>query len=127
MSGYHAELFSYALHLELADAGASHNLAPLRLQAYQQVYMTEFEPYLHLTFDRSKRRVNFYVWWSKGHFRIHTTRAELVELPEVEAALCGEVEFVKADDKFMRLVPHSNIHQALHQVAQSLAKLSNSA
>jgi hypothetical protein len=39
MNGYHAELFSYALYLELADAGANNDLTPLRLQPYQSVSM----------------------------------------------------------------------------------------
>jgi hypothetical protein len=126
MSGYHAELFSYALHLELADAGANHNLTPVRLQPYQQVYMTEFEPYVHLVFDRSKRRVNLCVWSSKGQFRIHTNCAELDQLPEVGTALCGEVAFVKEDEKLTRLVPRADIHQVLQQVAHTLAKLPGS-
>lgn len=125
MNGYHAELFSYALNLEPADAGANHNLTPLRLQPYQQTYMTELEPYVHLVFDRSKRRVNFFVEFSKGQFRIHTSRAELGELPEVETALYGEATFVKEDERLTRLVPRADIHQALQQVAHSLAKLPN--
>ncbi len=125
MSGYHAELFSYALNLELADAGANHNLRPLRLQTYQSVYMSELEPHVLLVFDRSEHRVNFFVESAKGQFRIHTSCAGLEELPEVEAALCGESTFVKEDEKLTRLVPRAEIHQVLKQVAQSLAKLPN--
>jgi hypothetical protein len=87
--------------------------------------MTELEPLVHLVFDRSKRRVNFFVESSKGQFRIHASRAEMVELPEVETALCGEAAFVKEDEKVTRLVPRADIHQALWQVAQSLTKLPN--
>ena len=125
MSGYHAELFSYVLHLELADAGANHNLTPLRLQAYQSVYMSELEPHVLLVFDRSKRRVNFFVESAKGQFRILTSCAELEGLPEVETALCDEATFVKEDEKLTRLVPRADIHQVLQQVAKSLAKLPN--
>ncbi len=125
MSGYHAELFSYVLNLELADAGFNHNLTPLRLQPYQSVYMSELEPHVLLVFDRSKRRVNFLVESAKGQFRIHTSCAELDELPEVETALCGEATFVKEDEKLTRLVPRADIHQVLQQVAQGLAKLPN--
>jgi hypothetical protein len=125
MSGYHAELFSYVLNLELADAGGSHDVTPLRLQPYQSVYMSELEPYVLLVFDRSKRRVNFFVESAKGQFRIHTGRAELGELPEVETALCGEATFVKEDEELTRLVTRADIHQVLQQVAQSLAKLPN--
>jgi hypothetical protein len=125
MNGYHAELFSYALYLELADTRAIDNLVPLRLQTYRQAYMTELEPYVLLGFDRFKHRVNLCVESSKGQFLIHTSCAEMVELPEVETALCGGVAFVKKDEKLMRLVPRADIHQVLQQVAQSLAKLSD--
>jgi len=125
MNGYHAELFSYTLNLELADAGANHNLTPLRLQPYQQAYMTELEPYVLLVFDRSKRRVNFFVESSKGQFRIHTSCAELLELPEVGTALYGEATFVKEDERLTRLVPRTEIHEVLQHLAQSLAKLPN--
>jgi hypothetical protein len=125
MSGYHAELFSYALHLELADAGANQNLAPLRLQPYQSVYMSELEPHLLLVFDRSKLRVSFLVESAKRQFRIHTSCAELNELPEVETILCSEAMFVKEDETLTRLIPRADIHQLLKQVARSLAKLPN--
>lgn len=123
MSGYHAELFSYALNLELADAEADHDLTPLRLQPYQQVYMSELEPHVLLVFDRSKRRVKFLIESSKGQFRIHTSCAELAQLPEVETALYGETAFVKEGETLMRLVPRADIHQVLRQVALSLANL----
>jgi hypothetical protein len=125
MSGFHAELFSYVLNLELSDAGSNHNLAPLRLQAYQSVYLSEREPYVLLVFDRSGHRVNFFVESVKGQFRIHTRCAELAQLPEVETALCGEATFIKESEALMRLVPRSDIHQVLRQVAWSLAKLAN--
>ena len=123
MSGYHAELFSYVLNLELAGGGAIHDLTPLRLQPYQTVYMTEREPHLLLTLDRSEHRVNFLVESVNGQFRVYARCAELAQLPEVEAALYGEAAFVKEGDTLMRLVPRSNIHQALREVAQSLAEI----
>jgi hypothetical protein len=125
MSGYHAELFSYVLNLELAEPGGNHNLTPLRLQPYQSVYLSDLEPHVHLVFDRSKHRVSFHIESSKGQFRIHTSCAELNELPEVETALCGEAMFVKEGEKLTRLVPRAGIHQVLQQVAQSLANLPN--
>lgn len=55
MNGIHAELFSYVLNSELASGGT---LVPLRLQPYQFVYMTEFEPHVLLVLDRSEHRVS---------------------------------------------------------------------
>ena len=122
MSGYHAELFSYVLHLELADTDAD-NLAPLQLQDYESVYMSEVEPYVCLVFDRSNHRVNFAVESAKEQFRVHVNCAELKELPEVESTLCGELEFIKEDGTLTRLVPRADIREVLRQLAQSLAKL----
>jgi hypothetical protein len=123
MSGYHAELFSYVLHLDLADPDAAHNLIPLTLQPYQSVYLTEFEPHVLLAFDRSNRRVNLVIESAKGQFRVHVSCAELEDLSEVESALCRERTFVKEDEQLTRLVSRAEIHQLLQQVAQRLANL----
>jgi Protein of unknown function DUF262 len=125
MSGYHAELFSYALYLGLADVGANPSLAPLRLEPYQSVYMSDIEPYLLLVFDRSNHRVNFAVESAGEKFRVHTSCTELRELPEVKAALCDKAKFAKEDGKLMRLVPRAGILQALQEVSQSLTNLPN--
>lgn len=125
MSGYHAELFSYALYWDLGHGAASHNLAPLSLQPYQDIYMTEIEPCVLLVFQRSNRRVNFFVESAKGQFKIRINCAELGELPEVWTALSAEAAFVAEGEKITRLVPRPDIHQVLEQVAQSLAKLPN--
>jgi hypothetical protein len=125
MSGYHAELFSYVLKLELSDARALNDLTPLRVGLYQEVYLSEREPHLLLTFDRFGHRVNFLVESAKGQFRVHIRCAELAQLPEVESALCGEATFVKEGETLMRLIPRSDIHEVLRQVAGSLARLAN--
>jgi hypothetical protein len=125
MNGSHAELFSYVLNLELANAGAHPNLVPLRLQPYQSVAMTESEPHVLFAFDRSGHRVRLAVESARGQFLVHVSCAELEELPEVKTALCGEATFVREDGKLTRLVPRADIHQVLHQVAQSLANLPN--
>jgi len=122
MSGYHAELFTYALYWDIAYGAASYNLVPLGLEPYQDVYMTEVEPFVLFVFDRSQRQVNLCIQSSNGQFRIHTSSAGLAELPEVEAALC-DLGFGKGDDILMRLVPRGEIHQLLQQVAYSLANL----
>lgn len=122
MSGYHAELFSYVLYLELAGA-AAHNLSPLRLQSYQSVYMSDFEPHVLLVFERAGRRVSLAVESAGGQFRIHTPFGELQEVPEVESVLSGEATFVKDGVSLTRLVPRDEINDVLRQVALSLAKL----
>lgn len=124
MSGYHAELFSYVLYLELNDDGAK-PLAPLRLQSYEPVYGRDSEPVVLLAFDRSKRRVHFTVESTKGQFCIRAACTELAEVPEVEVILCDEAKFVKADGRLTRTGPREEIHDVLQQVSQTLANLPN--
>lgn len=125
MNGTHAELFSYVLYLELANAGANLNLKPLSLLPYQSVYMTEQEPYVLLTFNRSGHRLSFGVESTKGLFCVYTSCAELNRFPEVEDALRGQVGFTEVAGRLTRLVLRSDIHPALQKLAQSLANLPN--
>jgi len=121
MSGYHAELFSYVLYLELN--AAAHDLLPLEVQTYESVYGQESEPRVLIIFDRSSSRVNFTVESGNGQFLIQTSCAELQELPEVETALYDGASFAESGGKLKRLVPREEIHGVLQQVAQNLAKL----
>lgn len=123
MRGYHAELFSYALYLELTR-DLDIELSPLKLRRYEEVYMTGSEPHILLACVRPPSRMSFAVESAGKQFRIHARIAEPTMLPEVEAALCDGVGFTKEDSGLMRQVPHANIHEALHQVAQALRKLS---
>lgn len=122
MSGYHAELFSYVLYLELNGGGAP-SLAPLALQGYVSVYLTESEPHVLLAFSRSGNRVTFVIESAKGQFRIRVSSADLQNLPDVESALCDDTAFGKVDGGLSRLVPREDIHPVLHEIAQSLNNL----
>jgi hypothetical protein len=120
MNGAHAELFSFVLNLELA---AHRDLAPLALQSYQSMSMTELEPYVLLAFDRRGHRVSFAVESAKGQFRIHTSCAKLKELPEVGAVLRDKGGYSEVAGELTRLVPRESIQSVLRQLAESLANL----
>ena len=53
MNGAHAELFSYVLHQQLSEERCKDRLAPLKLEQYVPVAMTDIEPYVHLTLQAS--------------------------------------------------------------------------
>ena len=75
MNGAHAELYSYALYLEIKKGGTQRNLAPLSLQSYQSVSMTEIEPHMLLAFESSGRRVSFAVEFGERPVsRLHKAR-----------------------------------------------------
>lgn len=122
MSGYHAELFSYVLHLDLA-ACDPRVLAPFRLQQYESVYGRDKEPYIVLELARRNHPAFFAIRSAKGQFLISTSCAGLAALPEVEAALLEEAGFVKEFGNVTRMVSRADIHEVLRQMAQSLAKL----
>lgn len=122
MSGYHAELFSYALYWELA-AGPQHELKPLRLVRYVDVYGRWSEPYVSLIFERRGQYVYFAVQSADGQFRINVDADELRQLPEVGDCLREELEFTQGNGQLTRCVPRSEVRVALQQVAQRLAKL----
>jgi len=122
MSGYHAELFSYVLHLELTAAGP-HTLAPLQIRSYQSVYGSEAEPHVLLFLERFGHRVRFTIDSAKGQFRIRANCTGLAELPEVETLLSGESKLVKEGEWMTRVVPRADIHELLRQMAQSLSRL----
>ncbi len=122
MSGYHAELFSYVLHLEVKAAGPD-ALAPLRTQDYESVYGIESEPHMILVLVRSNHRVNFTIESVNGRFRVSVSCAELTALPEVEAALASAAEFGKELGSLRRDVPRADIHAVLRETAQCLAAL----
>jgi hypothetical protein len=125
MNGAHAELYSYVLYLELDNINTRHNLAPLSLQLYRSVTMTEVEPHVLLAFERSGHQVGFAVESRKGQFRVYTMLAELEELPEVQTALCAQGQFSAHADELVRLVPPPDIQQMLQDLAKILATLPN--
>jgi len=120
-TGYHAELFSYVLYLELqADAG---KLAPLKLQHYEFVYGSAVEPHVLLAFVKGESRVNLSVDSAEGGFRISVNRAQLANLPDVEATLRRGAAFAEANGTLRRTVKRHDVHPTLQQIAQALAGL----
>ncbi len=123
MSGYHAELFSYVLFLELSDTRTHSKLSPLTPYYYHSVYLTDSEPHADLLLDRSGHRVHIMVESANGMFRVYTNCSGLEELPEVKVALCSEVQFVEQSGRLTRSVHRADIHDVLLQLAQSLSSL----
>jgi hypothetical protein len=125
MNGFHAELFSYALHQELDSDASRKSLLPLKLQAYQSIKMTEFEPYLLLSFDCFKGRVDFQIYSSNGVFTVQTLASDLTKYPLVETALKNKCGFIISGDLLALSTSRDNIHNVLSQMASSLAGLPN--
>lgn len=120
MNGAHAELFSYVLYLELAEANSRGALGSLSLQAYQSVAMTELEPRVLLSLERAGRHVKFSVESANGEFCVSVSCAELKECPEVEVRLRDVMSFSKQGERLIRLVPRDEIRSVLVQIGNGL-------
>jgi hypothetical protein len=123
MNGFHAELFSYALFQELESDAERKRLEPLILRPYESVNMTEFEPHIPLRFDYNDSRVDFVLFSAGKGFRIHVAKAQLAELPEVDALLRNECGFSDDGDNLAKSSSRAEIHKVLRQLATALAGL----
>lgn len=123
MSGYHAELFSYVLSLQLA-ARDTREILPLRYYRYESVYGRDLEPHVLLELSSTICLAYFTIKSANGQFQIGASSSELAALPEVEVTLLSEGKFTKESGRLTRMVPRADIHEVLRQIAQSLAKLS---
>ena len=118
MNGAHAELFSYALYLELSTPAAKASLAPLTLGDYVSVTMTDAEPYVQLSYNCAMTLVVFDVFSARGAFSILTARP-LAAVAGAEAMLAFSTltEFVH------RAASRSEILTVLQQLAAVLKEL----
>jgi hypothetical protein len=123
MNGAHAELFSYALYLELMTDCVRKSLEPLKLDFYQSVTMTDFEPRVWLSLSCSQGRVGIALFSFHKRFQMQVAKSDLTNLPDVEAVLRNECGFVEDGAAFMRSSSREEIHDGLRQIASSLARL----
>lgn len=123
MNGWHAELFSFVLHLDLNAATARAALAPLKLQDYQFVRMTENEPRIVLIFEHAKLPVSFTIESKQGQFRIMVPLDRVQQFSDGETALTS-LGFSKVQTVMVRLVARSEIRDLLQRLAGKLTMLS---
>ncbi len=123
MNGTHAELFSYSLYLELDNEGTRKGLAPLKLDSYDSVTMTEFQPCIRFSFEYGKKRVRFALLSHQKLFQIQLDINKLEVLPEISDVLCKKCKFAQKNEKLVAIHSREEIHDALHHLALCLGKL----
>ena len=123
MTGYHAELFSYTLYLDLMTDAFQKSLEPLTSLFYASVYMSYDEPSVRLSLKRSGRHVGFDLVSRSGRFQIQVKRASLTSDPELDACLRNQANFAESGDVLMLVSSRDEIHEKLQQLAGSLAAL----
>jgi hypothetical protein len=126
MNGDHAELFSYALYQELSTMAGCMDVAPIKVDSYESVSKTDFEPCVWLSFTLYGDRVNLALYSSSGSFRLRVMKAELTKTPQVESVLKNESGFSESGNELGLTSSRSNVHAVLKNLAQRLAALANS-
>lgn len=124
MNGYHAELFSYGLFLELGNLIAG--LAPLALLDYVEETTGDAQPHVVLEFVHGDHHVRFVVEWASDRFRVKTRWVDANRLPQVVQKLQRHpLNFNTHGEWLTRLARHQEIHQRLKQLAQALGAFLN--
>lgn len=118
MNGAHAELFSYALHLELATPASREMLAPLVMFPYHSVTSADKEPYVPLVCEAGDARISFEVFSTKGQFAI---RAVVENHPNAEAMLRDKCGFADQNGILTTACARDKIHNTLHGIARTVA------
>ena len=119
MSGAHAELFTFVLHLELDTEVQRMRLVPMQLETYKSVAMTESEPHIVLAMGS----VNFIVISSNDQFRIAVERISVGAIPGAEELLMGILGFSQSETILQRFVARGEALDFLFKMANKLAEV----
>lgn len=123
MNGFHAELFSYALYLDLISEKVRKSLEPLKVDSYESVTMTDREPCVKLVFGAGINSVVFELFSTHQGFRIRVFKFYLTNLPQVEAALQTGCGFVESQGALTWSMSREEVLGALKQMADILSKV----
>jgi Protein of unknown function DUF262 len=120
MNGDHAELYSYALHLDLRDAP----MAPLHQRSYRSVQDTSDEPTVCFHFTLGTRQIDLGIcsWYGKFHFSI--SDSDIADLTDFTAALTDGLQFTKKENEWFVLCPRKEAVPKLKEIAQVVTDLS---
>jgi hypothetical protein len=127
MNGAHAELFSYALHLDLNTAAAASHIVPLRLQWYESVSKSDREPYVLLAYPRDESAIHLRIESAGGQFLILVERASLTDHPDVETTLRERLGFAAKNSMLCRPCSREGIADAMREIARGLGELDDKA
>lgn len=123
MSGMHAELFSYHLHLQLAEETVQKSLLPLRADTYEAASGSEFEPFLYIALPFQNHTVYPWIFSRAGAFRIEVGRKALKPVPDLEKMLINTFEFEVQKETLKLDVTQAAIHSKLRAMAKAVKTL----
>ncbi|MCY1523884.1 hypothetical protein D9M68_587980 [compost metagenome] len=123
MSGMHAELFSYHLFTQLDAEQLQKKLLPLKLDEYQPVSGSEFEPSVDFVFTSRGCNVYFLIYSILGRFRIQVSRKALKSLPDLENLLVATFKFDVQKETITLDVTRERVHTRLRAIARAINAL----
>jgi hypothetical protein len=119
MSGAHAELFSYALYLDLITESGRKSIAPLRVSEYESVATAHFEPVVLFEFRGSSMKLSLKLFSNLGKFDIICE----IFATSIGALLREKCGFKDGEGRIERATSRDEIHQTLRLIADNLALL----
>lgn len=123
MSGMHAELFSYHLFTQFEAEQLQKKLLPLRLDEYERVSGTEYQPSLNLALTFQGTALYFCIYSDSGCFTIQASRKALKPVPDLEKLLITTFKFDAHKETIMLEVTRGLIHTTLCAIAQAINAL----
>jgi hypothetical protein len=123
MSGMHAELFSYHLHLQLEAKQLQKKLLPLRQDEYQAASGSEYQPCLFLALTFRDTDLYPLIYSTAENFRIQFFLEDLKSIPDLKTMLVATLKFKIQDDLVTLEVSRERILITLQTIAKSINTL----
>lgn len=123
MNGNHAELFSYALHLELWPLCENGRFAPLKRLPYCETSGTEIEPYVKLSYEGLSYTAIFAIESTLGAFRIYLMHPSPEAVAALSTMLTNGGGFTEENGALSMISTREAILETLDKLASSLLEL----
>lgn len=120
MNGVHAELYSYALYLDLSGVP----MASLRQRLYRSVQDTSEEPTVYLQFTLGTKEINLSICSWYGRFYFSISASDIADLTGFTAALTDRLQFTMEESKWFAFCPRNEALTRLKEIAQVVTDLS---
>jgi hypothetical protein len=120
MNGAHAELFTYALWLDMRDEGWADDLIPLKMCDYYFPISKANEPHIRLSYSVGDTRVLFEIHSGGFGFQIIVRQSQLIDLPNVSSTLVSDADFTELPTVLRRNCARDAIREALMSIASLL-------
>lgn len=123
MSGMHAELFSYHLHLQLQAEKLQKKILPLRQDEYQAASGSEYEPCLFLALTFQGISLYPLIYSISDNFRIQFSLKDLKPVPDLKEILVAALKFDTQEEHITLDVSREHIFITLQKISNSIKAL----